>query len=109
VAATQRPDGGSRPEHNAAFRQPLPAVPRREFQRPSGAGPATDSSRQGQGHSGQNEGWSVFSYLIAGMAFYGGIGWLVARWTQLAFLFPVGMLVGLVLGIVLILYRFGKP
>lgn len=82
----------------------------RELQRPSGgAGPVTDHSRQGQGHYGQNEGWSVFSYLIAGMAFYGGIGWLVARWTQLAFLFPVGMLVGLVLGIVLILYRYGKP
>jgi F0F1-type ATP synthase assembly protein I len=83
---------------------------RRESQRPpGGAGPVTGSSRQGQGHSGQNEGWSVFSYLIAGMVFYGGIGWLVARWTQLAFLFPVGMLVGLVLGIVLILYRYGKP
>ena len=110
MAATQRPDGGSRPGHNAAFRQPRPVVPLPKFQRPSGgAGPATGSSRQGQGHSGQNEGWSVFGYLIAGMAFYGGIGWLVARWTQLAFLFPVGMLVGLILGIVLILYRFGKP
>ena len=116
MAATQRPDGGSRPEHNAAFRQPRLAVPLREFPRPSGgAGPATGSPRgqgnsaQGQGQSGQNEGWSVFGYLIAGMAFYGGIGWLVARWTRLAFLFPAGMLVGLVLGIVLILYRYGKP
>ena len=115
MAATQRPDGGSRPGHNAAFRQPRPVVPLREFRRPSGAaGPATGSSpatgnSQAQGQSGQNEGWSVFGYLIAGMAVYGGIGWLIARWTRLAFLFPVGMLLGLVLGIVLILYRYGKP
>jgi ATP synthase protein I len=116
VAATQRPDGGSRPGHNAAFGRPQPAAPLREFQRPSahggqaaGSSPATGGSGQGLRQSGHNEGWSVFSYLIAGMACYGGIGWLVARWTQLTFLFPVGMLVGLILGIVLILYRFGKP
>ncbi|MEP7025702.1 MAG: hypothetical protein ABJB47_18250 [Actinomycetota bacterium] len=72
------------------------------------AGPAKNSSRQGSGRGDENEGWAVFSYLIAGMAVYGGIGWLVSRWTQLAFLFPVGMLTGLVLGIVLILYRYGK-
>src|SRR6266702_3652170 len=38
----------------------------------------------------ENAGWSVFSYLISGMAVYGVIGWLVGRWTHLAFLFPLG-------------------
>jgi len=42
------------------------------------------------------------------MAAYGGIGWIAGRLTHLSFLFPVGMLIGLVLGIVLILYRYGK-
>ena len=80
----------------------------------SAAGPATSSSRQeaasGQGRDGggENEGWAVLSYLIAGMIFYGGVGWLIGHWTHLSFLFPVGMLTGLVLGIVLILYRYGK-
>ncbi len=56
-----------------------------------------------------NAGWSVFSYLISGMAVYGAIGWIIGRWTHLAFLFPVGMLTGLILAIVLIIYRYGRP
>ena len=71
-------------------------------------GPADGSEPGPQGGSGQNEAWSVFGYLISGMAFYGGVGWLVGRLTHLSFLFPVGMLIGLVLGIVLILYRYGR-
>ena len=73
-----------------------------------GSGPA-DGSEPGQtGGGGQNEAWSVFSYLISGMAVYGGIGWIAGRLTHISFLFPVGMLIGLILGIVLILYRYGK-
>ena len=77
-------------------------------------GPAARSSgpADGDGHDeprgGQNESWSVFGYLISGMAVYGGIGWIAGRLTHLSFLFPVGMLAGLILGIVLILYRYGK-
>ena len=71
------------------------------------SGPA-DGSDPGRTDGGQNEAWSVFGYLISGMAFYGGIGWIAGRLTHLSFLFPVGMLTGLVLGIVLILYRYGK-
>jgi ATP synthase protein I len=100
VTALRRPDNAARPGKEDA-------------------GPATSSSRQeatssrpgdGQGRDGggENEGWAVLSYLIAGMIFYGGVGWLIGHWTHLSFLFPVGMLTGLVLGIVLILYRYGK-
>jgi hypothetical protein len=71
-------------------------------------GPATASEGQGTAGGGHNEGWSVFGYLISGMAVYGGNGWIAGRLTHLSFLFPVGMLTGLVLGIVLILYRYGK-
>jgi ATP synthase protein I len=56
-----------------------------------------------------NAGWSVFSYLIAGMLFYGAGGWLLSRVTHIAILFPVGMLVGLVLALVLIIFRYGRP
>ena len=72
-----------------------------------GSGPA-DGSEQTRTDGGQNEAWSVFSYPISGMAAYGGIGWIAGRLTHLSFLFPVGMLTGLILGIVLILYRYGK-
>jgi F0F1-type ATP synthase assembly protein I len=70
--------------------------------------PDPGSSQQPGGRQGEQEGWAVFGYLIAGMAFYGGIGWLVGRWAHLAVLFPVGMLVGLGLAILLIILRYGR-
>jgi len=75
--------------------------------------PGQDNGRTGQGNgrTGQEEnaGWTLFSYLIAGMAVYGAIGWVVGRWTHSALYFPIGMLVGLALAIVLIVYRYGRP
>jgi F0F1-type ATP synthase assembly protein I len=56
----------------------------------------------------QNAGWTIFSYLLAGMLFYGGVGWLISRWTHTAIVFPVGMIVGLALAIVLIVYKYGR-
>jgi ATP synthase protein I len=56
----------------------------------------------------QNAGWTIFSYLLAGMFFYGALGWLVSRWTRLPVIFPVGMIVGLLLAIVLIVWRYGR-
>jgi ATP synthase protein I len=56
----------------------------------------------------ENAGWRIFGYLLSGMAFYGAVGWLLSRVTHVAALFPVGMLAGLVLGIVLIVYRYGR-
>ena len=46
----------------------------------------------------QNAGWSIFGYLISGMVFYGGLGWLIGHWTHIAVLFPIGALVGLGVG-----------
>jgi ATP synthase protein I len=57
----------------------------------------------------QNAGWTIFSYLLSGMLFYGVVGWLVSRWTHIALLFPAGMLVGLALAIVLIVFKYGRP
>ena len=56
---------------------------------------------------GLDVGWTVFSYLIAGMLAYGGIGWLVGRAVHVALLFPIGMLVGLAISIGFIIYRYG--
>lgn len=50
-------------------------------------------------------GYTYLSYMLGGMLLYGFIGWLIGRWTHLAYLLPVGMLVGLALSIVLIIYR----
>ena len=57
---------------------------------------------------GLDVGWTVFSYLIAGMLAYGGIGWLVGRAVDVALLFPIGMLVGLAISIGFIIHRYGR-
>jgi F0F1-type ATP synthase assembly protein I len=56
----------------------------------------------------QNAGWSIFGYLISGMAFYGGLGWLIGHFTHLPVLFPIGALVGLGVGIFAIFYKYGR-
>jgi F0F1-type ATP synthase assembly protein I len=79
----------------------------------SGGTPGSGSSGRQRRAAGQgqeaNAGWTIFGYMISGMAAYGGIGWLVGHFTHLPLLFPVGMLVGIVLAIVGILYRYGRP
>jgi ATP synthase protein I len=57
---------------------------------------------------GLDIGWTVFSYLIAGMLAYGAIGWLIGRAVHVSLLFPVGMLIGLAISIGFIIYRYGK-
>jgi ATP synthase protein I len=61
-----------------------------------------------QPRSDPGDGWRVFSYLIGGMVLYGGIGWLIGHWTGISILFPMGMILGLVLSIVLIIFRFSR-
>jgi ATP synthase protein I len=56
----------------------------------------------------QNAGWTIFGYLIAGMVFYGGLGWLIGHFTHIAVLFPIGALVGLAVGVVGVIYRYGR-
>jgi F0F1-type ATP synthase assembly protein I len=78
--------------------------------RPAG-GPDGDrrrDGRQGRAPTDENAGWTLFSYLIAGMIIYGGLGWLVARWTGHPMIFPVGMLIGLALGVAGVIYRYGR-
>jgi hypothetical protein len=57
---------------------------------------------------GLNTGWTVFSYMLSGMAAYGGIGWLVGRAVHIQMLFPIGMLVGLAISVGFVIWRFGR-
>jgi ATP synthase protein I len=56
----------------------------------------------------RSSGYTVLSYLIAGMLAYGGIGWLVGRAVHSAVIFPVGMLLGLGVSIGLVIHRYGR-
>jgi ATP synthase protein I len=55
-----------------------------------------------------NAGWSIFAYLISGMVFYGGVGWLVGHFTHIALLFPIGTLVGIGVGVFAVIYKYGR-
>jgi ATP synthase protein I len=56
-----------------------------------------------------NEGWAIISYLIAGMLVYGGLGWLISRWTGMpAVLLPAGIVTGLVIALVMVVLRYGR-
>ena len=55
-----------------------------------------------------NAGWTLFSYLISGMVFYGGVGWLVGHFTHIGLLFPIGALAGLGVGVFAIIYKYGR-
>ncbi len=50
--------------------------------------------------------WHAFGYIVAGVAFYGLLGWLADRWLDTRFLVAVGILVGAALGIYLTAARF---
>jgi len=56
---------------------------------------------------GLNIGWTVFSYMLSGMAAYGAIGWLIGRAVHVALLFPIGMLVGLAVSVGFVIWRYG--
>jgi hypothetical protein len=83
----------------------------------TGSAPSRGGSPGGQRGSGQppeasavedNQGWSVFSYLIAGMVFYGLVGGLVAWLTHVPVLAPVGALVGLFFAIGGVVWKYGR-
>jgi ATP synthase protein I len=86
-------------------RGPNPA-PRDSAARDSGS---PESGEPSSGPPEANAGWTIFTYLLAGMLAYGLLGWVVARFTHLSVLFPIGMVVGLVLAIVLIIFKYGRP
>jgi ATP synthase protein I len=75
----------------------------------SGNGNGTDGRNNPPGTPRASAGWAVSSYLIGGMIFYGGVGWLIGRWTGIAALFPVGLLLGLGLSLALVIFRYARP
>jgi F0F1-type ATP synthase assembly protein I len=57
--------------------------------------------------AGMDVGMRVLSYLIAGVAFYGFLGWLGDHFLGTGFLLPIGIVVGAALGCYVIIRRFG--
>lgn len=50
--------------------------------------------------------WHAFGYIVAGVAFYGLLGWLADRWLGTRYLVAIGILGGAALGIYMTFARF---
>jgi F0F1-type ATP synthase assembly protein I len=71
--------------------------------------PGQQPPKRGPAPGSESAGWSILSYLIGGMAVYGGIGWLVGHWAGHTSAFLAGgMLVGLGLALALVILRYGR-
>lgn len=53
----------------------------------------------------ETDGYRILSYMLGGMLLYGGLGWLIGRWTGIPILFPIGMILGIASSIALIIFR----
>jgi ATP synthase protein I len=57
-----------------------------------------------------NAAWNIVSYLLSGMLVWGGVGWLLDRWTgRDVFFFPIGVVVGVVAALYLVHVRYDRP
>jgi F0F1-type ATP synthase assembly protein I len=93
------PGPGEKASGPRPIEKPLPPLTYRK-RRPA---PGSDPPNLSEG-----TGWAVVSYLIGGMVLYGGIGWLIGRWTHIAALLPIGLLLGIGLSLALIIFRFTR-
>lgn len=71
--------------------------------------PEAPEGRPGRGEmSGMDHGMRVLSYLIAGVLFYGGLGWVGDHYLGTRFLLPIGIVLGAAGGCYVIIRRYGR-
>lgn len=58
--------------------------------------------------TGREDGMVAISYILAGIAFYGALGWLGDHLLGTSWLLPIGLIAGLVASIYLIYKRYGS-
>lgn len=66
----------------------------------------TKQASPGPPGQGDQDPWAAFGYLVAGVAFYGFIGWALGRWLHMAYLVPIGIVVGMLFGMYLVFARY---
>jgi ATP synthase protein I len=70
----------------------------------SDAESAADQTRRDQ-----NSAWDAFSLIAAGVAFWGGVGWLLSEWLDNRLFLMFGILLGAFGALYLVWVRYGKP
>lgn len=74
-----------------------------------GTTPSTPEPKPGpSGPEGKEDGMVALSYIIAGLIFYGGLGWLGDHFLNTSWLLPIGLIVGIGASVYLIIKRYGS-
>jgi hypothetical protein len=50
--------------------------------------------------------WAAFGYLVAGVLFYGLVGWVLSLLLHASYWIPIGILVGAALGMFMVFHRY---
>lgn len=58
--------------------------------------------------TGMSLGWSATSTMFGGLILWGGVGWLLDHWWQTRFATPIGIVLGLGLGVYAVVMRYGR-
>lgn len=69
---------------------------------------SSDESPEPQRGGHTDDGMVVLSYILAGLIFYGGLGWLGDHFLETAWLLPTGLILGVASSIYLIIKRYGR-
>lgn len=56
----------------------------------------------------ENALWSIFGYLLSGLLFWGGVGWIADHFLHTTYFRLVGLLVGMGAALYLVWLRFGR-
>lgn len=59
--------------------------------------------------SGAQMGWAATSTMLGGLFVWGGAGWLLDHWWGTRFATPIGAVLGIALGVVAVVLRYGRP
>ncbi len=60
------------------------------------------------GQGGMDQGYRILSIMIAGLLVYGGVGWLLDRWLGTSWWLPIGIVLGVGLGVYYVVVKFGR-
>lgn len=62
----------------------------------------------GKQSGSMEQGFRALSYLISGMVFYGGLGWLADWWLKTELWLPIGLIAGTGAGMYMVIKRYGR-
>jgi ATP synthase protein I len=66
----------------------------------------TSPDRRGDNGQGDGDPWAAFGYLVAGVGFYGFLGWGAGQWLHASYLTPIGLMLGMLFGMFMVFARY---